>query len=203
MQKTRPLRPIGSHLRLCATSRAAAALHIPRAITALGMDVETPRGGMRPITAGQIALLASALLAPSALSAQAVSDTGCFAQPRVRGDSAARGRSAIDSSRARERGRGADVIVLASVSAREVRFQSQPQISVRLCGGFDSVRVVERRNLPERVVPGVTYRDVHVSVEILGHIYADCLRERLRGERPSACPSSTDSSRAAPGRPPR
>lgn len=203
MQKTRPLRPIRSHLHQCATSQEGAALHVPRAITASGMDVETPRGRMRLITAGQVALLVSAAFAPVALSAQAPSDTGCFAQPRVRGDSAARGPIATDTSRAHERGRGADVILLASVSAREVRFQSQPQISVRLCGGFDSVRVVERRNLPERVVPGVTYRDVYVAVEILGHIYADCLRERLRGERSSACPSSTDSSRAAPGRPPR
>jgi hypothetical protein len=148
-----------------------------------------------------LALLTSALLAPLELSAQATSSTDCFAQPRMRSDSAARTPAVADSGRLPDR-RGADVILLASVSAREVRFQSQPRISVRLCGGFDSVRVVERRNLPQRVVPGVTYRDVYVAVEILGHIYADCLRERIAGDRTSACPSAADSSRAAPRRPP-
>ena len=74
-------------------------------------------------------------------------------------------------------------------------------MSVRLCGGFDSVRVVERRNLPERVVPGVTYRDVPVAVEILGHIYADCLREGLASGRSAPCPRAADSVRTAPRRP--
>ena len=147
-----------------------------------------------------VALVASALFAPAELLAQSASTADCFAQPRARGDSTTRARSAADSGRFADR-RGADVILLASVSAREVRFQSQPQISVRLCGGFDSVRVVERRNLPERVAPGVTYRDVYIAVEILGHIYADCLRERLAGERSNACPSGADTTRAAPRRP--
>lgn len=146
-----------------------------------------------------VALVASALLAPAELLAQAASTADCFAQPRARGDSTIRARTAADTGRFADR--GADVILLASVSAREVRFQSQPQISVRLCGGFDSVRVVERRNLPERVVPGVTYRDVYIAVEVLGHIYADCLRERLAGERSNACPSGADTTRAAPRRP--
>lgn len=158
---------------------------------------------MRPTFAAvaPVALVASILLAPGELSAQAASNTDCFSQPRVRSDSASRTRSTADSGRLADR-RGADVVLLASVSAREVRFQSQPQISVRLCGGFDSVRVVERRNLPERVVPGVTYRDVYVSVEVLGHIYADCLRERLAGQRSNACPSDADTARVAPRRPP-
>jgi hypothetical protein len=167
------------------------------------MDVDAVRYRMRPTVAviAPVVFVASALLAPGKLLAQAASNNDCFAQPRVRSDSAARTRSTADSGRFADR-RGADVILLASVSAREVRFQSQPQISVRLCGGFDSVRVVERRNLPRRVVPGVTYRDVYIAVEILGHIYADCLRERLAGERSDACPGLADTARAAPRRPP-
>jgi hypothetical protein len=174
----------------------------PQPRTPLGTDVDALPDRMR-LTIDVIAataLLATSLLAAGRLSAQASSNVDCFRQPRVRGDSAARGPLSADSTRSADP-RGADVILLASVSAREVRFQSQPRISVRLCGGFDSVRVVERRNLPERVVPGVTYRDVYVAVEILGHIYADCLRERLAGDRSSPCPSSADSGRAAPRRP--
>lgn len=74
------------------------------------------------------------------------------------------------------------IILRASASAREVRFASQPRIHVRLCGGvLDSVRVLERRNLPDPVQPGVTYRDVFIAVEILGHLNAECLASRITG----------------------
>ena len=63
-----------------------------------------------------------------------------------------------------------------------MRFASQPRIRVRLCGGvLDSVRIVERRNLPDPVQPGVTYRDVYIAVEILGHLNAECLADRITG----------------------
>lgn len=76
-----------------------------------------------------------------------------------------------------------DVALYASASASEVRFARQPEIRVRLCGGLDSIRVVERRNIPSPVVAGTTYRDVYVAVEILGRIDAACLARRL-GARP-------------------
>jgi hypothetical protein len=51
---------------------------------------------------------------------------------------------------------------------------------VRLCGALgDSVHVIERRNLPDPVQPGTTYRDVYIAVEILGHLNADCIARRL------------------------
>lgn len=79
-------------------------------------------------------------------------------------------------------GRGPAIILRAAASAREVRFATQPQISVRLCGAvMDSVRVLERRNLPDPVQPGVTYRDVYIAVEILGHLNAECLAGRITG----------------------
>jgi hypothetical protein len=162
-----------------------------------------------------VALLAGALgsvPAPGVAQAPPAEEASCFAQPRAARDTVtptpreARGRATADSARA---GGAADVVLLASVSAREVRFQSQPRISVRLCGGLDSVRVVERRNLPERIVPGVTYRDVYVAVEILGHVYADCLRAELAGgSRTSPCAAASvrtmrgDTARVAPRRPP-
>jgi hypothetical protein len=171
--------------------------------------------GYSRIVRPYIALLASALaLVPTAAPAQGspAEVPSCFAQLRAERDTVTRarpragGRVTEDSARAAG---GADVVLMASVSAREVRFQSQPRISVRLCGGLDSVRVVERRNLPERIVPGVTYRDVYVAVEILGHVYADCLRAELAGEgRTSPCAAASvrtmrgDTARAAPRRPP-
>jgi hypothetical protein len=81
------------------------------------------------------------------------------------------------------------IILRASASAREVRFASQPRIQVRLCGGvLDSVRVLERRNLPDPVQPGITYRNVFIAVEILGHLNAECLASRITGAAQSgAC----------------
>jgi hypothetical protein len=108
----------------------------------------------------------------------------CLARPAVPG--------ARDSLRHSTRTAGADgtapaeapaIILRASASAREVRFASQPRIQVRLCGGvLDSVRVLERRNLPDPVQPGVTYRDVYIAVEILGHLNAECLAGRITGQ---------------------
>jgi hypothetical protein len=86
-----------------------------------------------------------------------------------------------------------DLIIRASASADAVRFDSQPRVDVRLtgCAAADSIRVLERRNLPDPVQPGVTYNDVFVAVEILGHLDVECLLEDLGLEL------SADSSAAA------
>lgn len=88
------------------------------------------------------------------------------------------------------------VVIQAEVSAREVRFNKQPTVRVTLAyGTVDSVRVIERHNLPDPVQSGVTYRDVRIAVEILGHINAQCLSARItRQQLPAVCsapPSDT------------
>lgn len=103
-------------------------------------------------------------------------------------DSVARGRPSSDStaraSSGQQLGNAPDIIVRASVSARELTFRTQPHVSIRLCGGtLDSVRVVERRNLPTPVVAGTTYRDVYVAIEILGHLTGSCIANGLTGGR--------------------
>jgi hypothetical protein len=87
----------------------------------------------------------------------------------------------------------ADVLLLVGVHADEVRFASQPHVRVRLCWGGDTVRVIQRDNLPSPVVPGTTYRNVYIAVELLGRINAECLAERIgvgsgasQAARPSA-----------------
>jgi hypothetical protein len=70
-------------------------------------------------------------------------------------------------------------MLFAAASAKEVTFNTQPEIRVRLCGGLDSLHVVERRNLPNPVVTGRTYRDVYVAVEIFGRLNADCIAAAL------------------------
>ena len=99
-------------------------------------------------------------------------------------------------TQARDSTRGTAIVIQAEVSAREVRFARQPIVKVSLAyGTVDSVRVIERHNLPDPVQPGVTYRDVRVAVEILGHLNAQCLSARItRQQLPAACstqPSDT------------
>jgi hypothetical protein len=102
------------------------------------------------------------------------------------------------------------VVIYAAASAREVHFNKQPEIRVRLSGGLDSVHVLERRNLPSPVVTGTTYRDVYVAVQIFGRLTADCLKQTLAGTTTMDCASlelrgtsNTVRPPADSGRPPR
>ena len=127
-----------------------------------------------------VATAAGSIVCPT-LGAQSfsVDSTACAA--RLAGPSSAPIRSATESNRAAIRTSAdssrspAALILFAEASAREVTFAKQPEVRVRLCGGLDSVRVVERRNLPNPVVAGRTYRDVYVAVEIFGRLNADCI----------------------------
>jgi len=71
------------------------------------------------------------------------------------------------------------VMLLVGVHADEVRFNAQPHVRVRLCWGGDTLRVVQRDNLPSPVVAGTTYRNVYIAVEIIGRVNAECLANQL------------------------
>jgi hypothetical protein len=73
----------------------------------------------------------------------------------------------------------ADVMLLVGVHADEVRFAKQPHLRVRLCWGGDTLRVVQRDNLPSPIVPGTTYRNVYIAVELIGRVNAECLAETI------------------------
>jgi hypothetical protein len=73
----------------------------------------------------------------------------------------------------------ADVLLLVGIHADEVRFGSQPHLRVRLCWGGDTLRVVQRDNLPSPIVPGTTYRNVYIAVELLGRVNAECLADKI------------------------
>jgi hypothetical protein len=67
-----------------------------------------------------------------------------------------------------------DIEIGAAARARRVRFKHVPETDVRFALGPEDVAEsqTERENLPERVEPGVEYRDVRVAwragVEIEG-----------------------------------
>ena len=116
---------------------------------------------------------------PGACVAAAGPDTGAF-----------RPGAALQPPRRESARAGAQptVVLLAAVQANEVRFERQPKICVTLTGDvrLDSVRVTWRRNITSPVVRGTTYRDVYVSVEILGHLNAECISARITGTSPTS-----------------
>jgi pyruvate/2-oxoglutarate dehydrogenase complex dihydrolipoamide acyltransferase (E2) component len=67
-----------------------------------------------------------------------------------------------------------DIDFSASVKARELRFEEEPQTEVRFWGHpkRKSASANERQNLPEKVRQGVTYRDVRVHSRITSELIA-------------------------------
>lgn len=67
-----------------------------------------------------------------------------------------------------------DIDFSASVKARELRFEEEPQTEVRFWGHPErnSVSVNERKNLPEEVRQGVTYHNISVRSRIASELVA-------------------------------
>jgi pyruvate/2-oxoglutarate dehydrogenase complex dihydrolipoamide acyltransferase (E2) component len=67
-----------------------------------------------------------------------------------------------------------DIDFSASVKARELRFEEEPQTEVRFRGHAErnSVSVNERKNLPEKVRQGVTYHNISVRSRIASELVA-------------------------------
>ena len=120
---------------------------------------------------------------------------------QTRGDTGSSGAAARDARTGEAVPRcRPDLVLYAEVSADEVRFAAQPEIRVSLggCAALDTVRVLERRNLPQPVVVGQTYRNVFVAVEILGYLEGRCLAERVGARRDTAgAPQPSDTTAAS------
>jgi hypothetical protein len=85
------------------------------------------------------------------------------------------------------------VRVEAEAEAASLRSERQPRATLRLhgCDAEAAPRVEERRNLPERVAPGATYRDARIRVTIEAPLRVEAaaaLREALADMlAPPAC----------------
>jgi hypothetical protein len=75
----------------------------------------------------------------------------------------------------RDRVRRPDVELGATVRAASLRFGSEPEVDVGFSGDTEreTISGSERRNLPEEVEPGVTYRDVSVRWRAAAWIHPD------------------------------
>src|SRR5688572_12920212 len=109
-------------------------------------------------------------------------------------------RAALRSDSAAVAGLKPDIVIGWSVSARELRFESQPRISVSFkgCPGLDSLVITRRENLPKPVQPGVTYSNILISGELRSYLTSRC--SAAAGVRPvpldslrlrSLCPPPT------------
>jgi hypothetical protein len=154
------------------------------------------------------ALVVAAVIAPAEVRAQVTGVTGaqpgaCVAAAGPDSGAARAGAPLQPTPRdAARAGTPPTIVLLAAVHADEVRFDRQPRICVTMRGDvqLDSVRVTGRRNITSPVVRGTTYRDVYVSVEILGHLNAECISARITGTArttPGACASLQASDSAA------
>jgi hypothetical protein len=132
-------------------------------------------------------MVLAAMLALAA--APAAAQDGCAALPLPG--------AAADSARA------PTVLVRATATLRELRFETRPRTEVRTlgCAGLDSLVVTERVNLPDPVEPGVTYRDVRVGIEIRAHLDVACLPALAADPAFAALCGSV--SAASPQQPPR
>jgi hypothetical protein len=68
----------------------------------------------------------------------------------------------------------ADLSITATVTARELRFETVPNPKVEFTGSHERKTEwdAERQNLPRTVEPGVTYRDIGIRLKITS-IFAD------------------------------
>ena len=80
------------------------------------------------------------------------------------------------------------VHLIVGVHADQVTFAKQPQVRVRLCWGGDTLKVVQRTNLPSPVVAGTTYRNVYVAVELIGRLNGQCLSNAIGVGNPQSQP---------------
>ena len=99
-----------------------------------------------------------------------------------------------------------DVTILASATAQSVTFNGQPVVNVQFrgCGMRDTVRILERTNLPKPVVSGTTYTNVKIDVELYAYLDVNCILSQLgaqpgsqQGSQPGSQPGSRPGSQAA------
>lgn len=85
----------------------------------------------------------------------------------------------------------ADISITATVRVRELRFDAEPRTHVEFSGQPERITqdTTERENLPDKVQPGVTYRNVVVRLTIAS-VFAE--PDRVVAELLGAAPAEED-----------
>ena len=98
--------------------------------------------------------------------------------------------------RAAESGAEPDLSITARVTADSLRFEKVPNPNVEFTGKpkRETVWRSERQNLPQQVQPGVTYRDIGITLRITS-VFADI--DRIVAEALGEVPASDDAQPAS------
>jgi hypothetical protein len=98
--------------------------------------------------------------------------------------------------RAEESGAEPDLSITARVTADSLRFEKVPNPNVEFTGKprRETVWQSERQNLPQQVRPGVTYRDIGITLRITS-VFADI--DRIVAEALGEVPASDDAQPAS------
>src|SRR5919202_933961 len=150
------------------------------------------RRRLRSVATVPCAVLLAASLAPSAFAqtpARRSRSRGApppASQPRERA-----GQGAEESPQRGGAGAQPDLSITARVTARELRFEKVPNPKVDFTGRprRETVWESERENLPKQVQPGVTYRDIGITLRITS-VFADI--DRIVAEALGEVPPSDD-----------
>ncbi|HKP45014.1 MAG TPA: hypothetical protein VJT50_00315 [Pyrinomonadaceae bacterium] len=92
----------------------------------------------------------------------------------------------------------ADVAIIANITAKELRFDAVPNPTVEFLGKDKSKTVwhADRYNLPDKIEPGVTYRNIGIRLKItsrladIDRIVAEALGEVPITDMPKQAPTS-------------
>ena len=133
-------------------------------------------------------VLLAAALAPDASAQAPAQQAGARSQSRAQ---------AAPTPRTNEADASADLSITARVTAESLRFEKVPNAHVEFTGKPERVTVweAERENLPRPVQPGVTYRDIGITLRITS-VFADI--DRIVAEALGEVPPSDDARPPAP-----
>jgi hypothetical protein len=154
------------------------------------------RGTLRAIFGSALVFAAASLLAASlapavcAQSAQRPARDRRAATPSSTTTPTGPTRDA-QAPRAEEPGAEPDLSITARVTADSLRFEKVPDPKVEFTGKprRDTVWQSDRQNLPQQVQPGVTYRDIGITLRITS-VFADI--DRIVAEALGEVPASDD-----------
>jgi hypothetical protein len=144
---------------------------------------------------GRLSHVASVALAVCALCASsAAQETGARRAGGQTGTEQSPSRRAASEAAPAE-GENQDLSITARVTARELLFRQVPNPRVEFTGRprRETVWEAERQNLPEQVQPGVTYRDIGITLRITS-VFPDI--ERIVAEALGEIPPSDDAAPA-------
>jgi hypothetical protein len=160
------------------------------------------RGKLPTIFNSALAAVAALLLAPSvrAQSAQQQTRDRRTATPSsTTAPTAPTQTHDTQTPRAEESGAEPDLSITAHVTADSLRFEKVPDPKVEFTGKprRETVWQSERENLPQQVQPGVTYRNIGITLRITS-VFADI--DRIVAEALGEVPTSDDNNQpqAAP-----